>query len=97
VGKYVELHDAYLSVVESLSHGGFSNNSKIEIKWINAEEVTSENIEDYLKNVDGILVPGGFGDRGVEGKVQAIKYARMKKVPFSCNMPWNAMFGYRVC
>ncbi len=82
VGKYVELHDAYLSVVESLSHGGFSNNSKIEIKWINAEEVTSENIEDYLKNVDGILVPGGFGDRGVEGKVEAIKYARMKKVPF---------------
>lgn len=81
VGKYVELHDAYISVVEALNHGGFANNSKVNIKWINAEDVTSENVYDYLKDVNGILVPGGFGDRGVEGKIEAIKYARVNKVP----------------
>lgn len=81
VGKYVELHDAYISVVEALNHGGFANNSKVNIKWINAEDVTSENVHDYLKDVNGILVPGGFGDRGVEGKIEAIKYARVNKVP----------------
>ncbi|MCY6369840.1 CTP synthase [Clostridium ganghwense] len=82
VGKYVELHDAYLSVVEALNHGGFANNSNVDIKWINSEDVTSENVVDYLKDVDGILVPGGFGDRGVEGKIEAIKYARTNAVPF---------------
>jgi CTP synthase len=82
VGKYVELHDAYLSVVEALSHGGFANDSNVEIKWINAEEVNSENVDNYLEGIDGILVPGGFGDRGIEGKIESIKYARTKKVPF---------------
>lgn len=82
VGKYVELHDAYISVVESLNHGGFANDSNVDIKWINAEDITSENIDDYLKDIDGILVPGGFGDRGVEGKIEAIKYARVNKIPF---------------
>ncbi|KEI00326.1 CTP synthase [Clostridium botulinum] len=82
VGKYVELHDAYISVVEALSHGGIPNNTSVHIKWINAEHVTSENVDSYLKDVDGVLVPGGFGDRGVEGKIQAIKYARVNKVPF---------------
>lgn len=82
VGKYVELHDAYISVVEALNHGGIPNNSSVHIKWINAEHVTSENVETYLNDVDGVLVPGGFGDRGVEGKIEAIKYAREKKVPF---------------
>lgn len=82
VGKYVELHDAYISVVEALNHGGIPNNTSVNIKWINAEHVTRENVEIYLKDVDGILVPGGFGDRGVEGKIEAIKYARVNKVPF---------------
>lgn len=82
VGKYVELHDAYISIVEALNHGGLNNDVKIEIKWINAAEVTSNNVEDHLKDVDGILVPGGFGDRGVEGKIESIKYARENKVPF---------------
>lgn len=82
VGKYVELHDAYISVVEALNHGGIPNNTSVNIKWINAEHVTKENVEIYLKDVDGILVPGGFGDRGVEGKIEAIKYARVNKVPF---------------
>ncbi len=82
VGKYVELHDAYISVVESLKHAGYKHNSKITIDWIQSEDVTEENINDYLKDADGILVPGGFGDRGVEGKITAIKYARENKVPF---------------
>ena len=82
VGKYVELHDAYISVVESLKHAGYKNYSKITIDWIQSEDVTEENVNDYLKDADGILVPGGFGDRGVEGKITAIKYARENKVPF---------------
>jgi len=82
VGKYVELHDAYLSVVESLNHGGLSNDACVEIKWINAEDVTAENAKSFLEDVDGILVPGGFGDRGIEGKIEAIRYARESKVPF---------------
>ncbi len=82
VGKYVELHDAYLSVVEALKHAGLANESKIDIDWIHSEELTLENAEERLKNADGILVPGGFGDRGVEGKVAASRYARTNKVPF---------------
>lgn len=82
VGKYVALQDAYLSVAESLRHAGYAFDSDIEIKWINSEEVTEENVADILHDVDGILVPGGFGDRGIEGKISAIKYARINKVPF---------------
>lgn len=82
VGKYVEFHDAYLSVVEALNHGGLHNDVKVNIKWVDAEEVTKENAEELLKTVDGVLVPGGFGDRGVEGKIEAIRYARENKLPF---------------
>lgn len=82
VGKYVELHDAYISVVEALSHGGYANNSKVEIKWVNAEEIETGDVNEILSDVDGILVPGGFGDRGIEGKISAIKYARENKIPF---------------
>ncbi len=82
IGKYIELHDAYISVVEALNHGGLDNNVNIDIKWINAEHVTKENVKELLELVDGILVPGGFGDRGVEGKIEAIKYARENKIPF---------------
>lgn len=82
VGKYVELPDAYLSVVESLNHAGYAEDSEIEIAWINADEVTSENVAAVLKDADGILVPGGFGDRGLEGKIAAIQYARENRVPF---------------
>lgn len=82
VGKYVALQDAYLSVAESLRHAGYAFDSDIEIKWINSEEVTEENVAEMLHDVDGILVPGGFGDRGIEGKISAIKYARVNKVPF---------------
>jgi len=82
VGKYVELHDAYLSVAEALKHAGLSNNVKVDIDWIHAEEVSKENAQEKLGHLDGILVPGGFGDRGVEGKVAASSYARENKVPF---------------
>ncbi|RDI41999.1 CTP synthase [Falsibacillus pallidus] len=82
VGKYVELQDAYISVVEALKHAGYAFDADIEINWINSEHVTAENVQDYLSDADGILVPGGFGDRGIEGKILATKYARENKVPF---------------
>ncbi len=82
VGKYVELKDAYLSVAESLFHGGIENSVDIDIKWIRAEILDDKNCSDYLDDVDGILVPGGFGARGTEGKICAIKYARENKIPF---------------
>ncbi|MEH7436202.1 CTP synthase [Neobacillus drentensis] len=82
VGKYVELQDAYISVVEAMKHAGYAFDSEIEIKWINAEHVTRENVAELLADVDGVLVPGGFGDRGVEGKIEATRYAREQKKPF---------------
>ncbi|MCX7748644.1 MAG: CTP synthase [Clostridia bacterium] len=82
VGKYVELHDAYLSVVEALKHGGIANDSDVRIKWVNSEHLDSENVKNHLLKADGILVPGGFGDRGIEGKIQAAKFARENKIPY---------------
>ncbi len=82
VGKYVALHDAYMSVVESLRHAGFDRDTDIDVKWINSEDLTENNVELLLGDVDGILVPGGFGDRGIEGKITAIQYAREKQIPF---------------
>ncbi|MGO4373567.1 CTP synthase [Paenibacillus sp. 2TAB19] len=82
VGKYVALHDAYLSIVESLGHAGIDANSEIKLRWVNAEELTDQSVADKLQGVHGILVPGGFGDRGIEGKISAIRYARENNVPF---------------
>ena len=82
VGKYIQLHDAYISVVEALKHGGISQHATVNIKWIDSETVTEENVDSLLGDVDGILVPGGFGDRGIEGKIKAITYARTHNVPF---------------
>jgi CTP synthase len=82
VGKYVELQDAYISVVEAMKHAGYAFDADVEIKWINAEHVTRENVAELLADVDGVLVPGGFGDRGVEGKIEATRYAREQKKPF---------------
>ncbi|MBB6283066.1 CTP synthase [Geobacillus subterraneus] len=82
VGKYVELPDAYISVVEALRHAGYAFDTDIDIQWVNAEHVTRDNVAELLKEADGILVPGGFGDRGVEGKIEAIRYAREQRVPF---------------
>ena len=82
VGKYVQLHDAYISVVEALKHGGISNRVTVNIKWIDSELVTDETADGLFKDVGGILVPGGFGPRGIEGKICAIRYARTHKLPF---------------
>jgi CTP synthase len=82
VGKYISLHDAYISVVEALKHGGVANRTTVHIKWIDSETVDEDTVAKYLSDVDGILVPGGFGDRGVEGKICAIRYAREHKIPF---------------
>ena len=82
VGKYIQLHDAYISVVESLKHGGVANRASVNIKWIDSETVTPENIGELLSDVSGVLVPGGFGSRGIEGKIQAIRYAREHQIPF---------------
>ena len=82
VGKYIQLHDAYISVVEALKHGGIYSHTTVNIKWIDSETVTEENAEELFSDVSGILVPGGFGHRGVEGKITAIKYARTHNVPF---------------
>lgn len=82
VGKYIQLHDAYLSVVEALKHGGIFINTTVNIKWVDSETVTDENIGEILGGVNGILVPGGFGNRGIEGKIKAITYARENNIPF---------------
>lgn len=81
VGKYVSLQDAYLSVAESLRHAGYEQHAEIDIKWINSENLAEDNYKEELAGADGILVPGGFGERGVEGKIHALRYARENKVP----------------
>ncbi|MDY3929764.1 MAG: CTP synthase [Clostridia bacterium] len=82
VGKYVSLHDAYISIVEALKHGGIANYTNVNINWVNSEDVTAETADEYLKDSDGILVPGGFGDRGIEGKIIAAQYAREHDIPY---------------
>ena len=82
VGKYVALHDAYLSVVEALTHGGIENGVSVKLRWVDSEAVTDGNAAEMLAGADGILVPGGFGDRGIEGMISAIRYAREQNIPF---------------
>ena len=81
VGKYVELHDAYLSIAEAMRHAGYYYNTHIKIHWISSETINEDNVEDIIGGLDGIIVPGGFGPRGIEGKISAIKYARENKMP----------------
>ncbi len=81
-GKYVQLHDAYLSVAEALAHGGYESDAAIEIKWIDTEKLTSKNVAAELGGVDGVIIPGGFGVRGVEGMILACKYARERNIPY---------------
>ncbi len=82
VGKYVDLKEAYKSLHEALIHGGVANEVAVDLEYVNSEEITAKNVEKRLKGLDGVLVPGGFGSRGIEGKILAIKYARENKVPF---------------
>ena len=82
VGKYIDLEDSYLSVIESIKHGGFVNNTKVNIELVDCEKITSSNAKNILKKFNGIIVPGGFGNRGIEGKIETIKYARENDIPF---------------
>lgn len=82
VGKYVALHDAYLSVAEALTHGGIENDVKVNIRWVDSETITDGNAAELLDGADGVLVPGGFGSRGIEGKIAAVRWARESRVPF---------------
>lgn len=82
VGKYVGLKDSYKSLIESLVHGGIANEVKVKILWVDSEEIEKTGVERQLADVDGILIPGGFGERGIEGKIDAVTYARKKKIPF---------------
>ena len=82
VGKYVALHDAYLSVAEALRHAGYYHNTNVTIHWIDSEELNVENVSEKLHEIDGLIVPGGFGSRGIEGMIQAVKYAREQKIPY---------------
>ena len=82
VGKYVQLHDAYLSVAEALSHAGYENGAHVTIDWVDSEQITDDNVDTLLSSADGIIVPGGFGDRGIEGMIVAARYAREHNVPY---------------
>ncbi|HWS42634.1 MAG TPA: CTP synthase, partial [Pseudoflavonifractor sp.] len=82
VGKYVRLHDAYLSIIESLNHAGFETGAQVCIRWVDSEELTGENASAVLGGIDGMIIPGGFGGRGIEGKIAACQYARERDVPF---------------
>ncbi len=82
VGKYVQLHDAYLSVAEALTHAGYQFNISVHIEWLDSEKINQENYEEILSKVSGIIVPGGFGDRGVEGMILSAQYAREKGIPY---------------
>jgi len=81
VGKYVKLHDAYLSIIESLNHAGYDTGAKVEIKWVESSDVTEQNVAEILGDIDGMIIPGGFGDRGIEGKIIACRYARENNIP----------------
>ena len=82
VGKYIQLSDAYLSLVEALRHGAIALSSEVKIRWVNAEDIEELGAETYLENISGIIVPGGFGIRGIEGKIKAVEYARTQNIPF---------------
>jgi len=82
VGKYIKLRDAYLSIIESLNHAGFETGAKVDIQWIDSENLMGQNATDVLRGVDGIIIPGGFGDRGIEGKIAACRYARENDIPY---------------
>ncbi len=101
VGKYVELKDAYKSLAEALLHGGIANDSRVNVLWVDSEDIEAKGAENFLSEVDGVLVPGGFGSRGIEGKIAAITYAREKRVPYFgiCLGMQTAVieFGRNVC
>jgi len=82
VGKYIKLHDAYLSVAEAMNHAGYERNTFVKIHWIDSENITKENVDELLQGLHGIIIPGGFGNRGIEGMILAAKYARENRIPY---------------
>jgi len=82
VGKYVKLHDAYLSIIESLNHAGYYSGARVKIKWVESDIITKQNVSEKLGEVNGIIIPGGFGDRGIEGKITACQYGRENNIPY---------------
>ena len=92
VGKYVQLHDSYLSIVEALNHASFVCGKKVVIKWVDSDKLTEENVAEVLKDCKGVLVPGGFGDRGIEGMIIACKYARENGLPY-----FGICLGMQIC
>jgi CTP synthase len=82
VGKYVELKDSYKSLIEALAHGGIANDARVDVAWVDAEHIERDGADAHFRDVHGILVPGGFGDRGIEGKIEAVRYARERGVPY---------------
>ncbi|MBI4637333.1 MAG: CTP synthase, partial [Candidatus Rokubacteria bacterium] len=82
VGKYVELKDSYKSLAEALVHGGIANDARVDVAWVDAEQIERDGADPHFAGVEGILVPGGFGDRGIEGKIEAVRYAREREIPF---------------
>ena len=90
VGKYVELEDSYKSLREALTHGGIANNVRVGVKWIESEELMEDDYESRLRDFDAILVPGGFGKRGVAGMIRAISYARRSRTPVFRHLPGDA-------
>lgn len=96
VGKYTKLHDAYLSVAEALRHAGVANDAHVEIHWIDSETVTPENVGELLGDMSGIIVPGGFGSRGIDGMIESIRYAREHRIPFLGLVPRHAACHCRI-
>src|SRR5207249_11024140 len=82
VGKYVELKDSYKSLVEAIAHGGIANEARVDVQWVDAEHIERDGAEAQFAGIHGILVPGGFGDRGILGKIEAVRYARERRVPY---------------
>jgi CTP synthase len=92
VGKYIDLEDSYKSLNEALIHGGIANNARVHLKFVDSENITKENVVEILKDANGVLVPGGFGDRGIPGKLEAIRYAREQKKPY-----FGICLGMQLC
>ena len=97
IGKYVNLKDSYKSLYEAIYHAGVHNKANVIIRWLDSETINSKNVSDLLKSASGILIPGGFGNRGINGKIEAIKFARENQIPFLGNLPWHAIVNYRIC
>ena len=97
MGKYVKLHDAYLSVAEALRHAGWENGAKVTIDWVDSEQITDQNAACILKDADGIILPGGFGGRGIDGMIASASLCAQKQRAVFWNLSWHADCRHRIC